>query len=89
MGPLNPKRCNIFNISPVLSTFRKQIEHFPCFVNVKCFFFFCFLRKMPKTGEMLNMLDMLNRWGEMGHPNPKKFNIFNISPVLSIFPKNI
>ena len=33
------------------------------------------------------MLNMLNRWGEMGPLGPKKFNIFNISPVLSIFPK--
>ena len=65
-GPISPHRFNIFNIfniSPVLSIFQKKknIWHFPCFVkvdsrnrgNVKCFF-----RKVLRTGEMLNMLNV-------------------------------
>ena len=46
---------------------------------------------MLKTGEMLNMLNVLNVWGKIrakkrdfGDPT---FNIFNISLVLSIFRK--
>ena len=39
---------------------------------------------MLKTGEMLNML---NRWGEMGPVDSQRFTIFNISAVLSIFQK--
>ena len=44
---------------------------------------------MLKTGEMLNMLNMLNVWGKIrakksdfGGPT---FDIFNISPALSTF----
>ena len=40
---------------------------------------------MLKTGEMLNMLDMLDVWGEPPPPlEGKKFNIFNISRVSSL-----
>ena len=102
MGPSTPKKFNIFNISPVLGILGKkyltfplfrEILHFPCFVkvdsrnrgNVKCF-----SRKVLKTGEMLNML---NLWGSKDPISPHRFNIFNIfnifntSPVLSTFRK--
>ena len=42
-------------------------------------------KKLLKTGEMLNMLNMLNVLGEIGLGKTQTFNIFNISPVLSIF----
>ena len=60
-GPISPHRFNIFNISPVLSTFRKKTFNSSLiFVkvdsrNVKCFF----LDKVLKTGELLNTLNLL------------------------------
>ena len=56
----SPNTFNIFNISPVLGIFF-FFAYFPCFVNigsrnrgnVKSFF-----RKLLKTGEMLNMLNV-------------------------------
>ena len=52
--------------------------------NVKCF-----LSNVLKTGEMLNMLNMLNVFWEIGGGVRKgqTFNIFNISPVLGTFRK--
>ena len=59
-----------------------------------------FFKKVLKTGEMLKMLKMLKVLQGIPPPPPffgggggsipqKTFNIFNISPVLSTFLKNI
>ena len=72
-GP--PNTFNIFNISPVLSVFLIFLLYFPCFVdlrsrnrgNVKCF-----LPKMLKTGEMLNML---NVWVFLAKFSPKHLTL--------------
>ena len=50
--------------------------------------FFFFFRKVLKTGEMLNMLNILKPVGRNGAFDPQRFNIFNISPVLGTFRKN-
>ena len=46
-------------------------------------------KKVLKTGEMLNMLNVLNVWGKIGAKKRDfggpTFNIFNISPALSTF----
>ena len=75
MGPLGHKRFNIFNISPVLGIFpQKPFNISPVsrpYLHETEEMLKCFLGKVPKTGEMLDMLNMFYRWGEMGPLGPK------------------
>ena len=44
-------------------------------------------KKGSKPGKKLNMLNMLDVWGKSPPLKGAKINIFNISPVLSVFQK--
>ena len=82
MGPLDPQRFNIFNISPVLIIFAKNIEHFPCLVRVDSrnwgnvlFFESAYNRGHGKDVKYAKSV------GQHGASRPQRFKIFNISPL--------
>ena len=84
-GPISPHRFNIFNIfnlSPLLSTFRKNPPVSWVYLHETGEMLNVFLRKMLKTGEMLNMLNL----GGLKAISPQRLSwFFCLLPILFLY----
>ena len=75
-GPISPDRCNIlniFNISPVLSTFRKEHFTFACFAKVESRSF------CSKSAWNRGNVKYVKFFGSKGPISPHRFNWFVLS----------